>query len=145
MARQRVVIEGDKALQKELEKIVGGLDDLREVGTGAAALIAQRAEQQAPVASGSLRDDIRTFAAKRNAGIRVGRKSKPHVGPVIGGHGSPNATRPQGGWIRPNPFPFDAADERRSAVIATYEDFVDDLVAGKRPQAANRYRFHEPE
>lgn len=145
MARQRVVIEGDDLLRKQLEEIVEGLDDLTEVGTGAAALIAERAAAQAPEQSGTLRADIRTFAGKRNAGVRVGRKRVPYAGPIVGGHGGPGATRPQGGFVRPDPFIFDASDDRARAVIDNYETFVDDLAAGRRPKAARRYRLHEPE
>jgi len=142
VARQRVVIEGDELLRKQLAKMVEGLDDLREVGTGAAALIAERAASQAPVATGTLKDDIRTFATKANAGIRVGRKRLPYVGPAVGGHGSPGATRPQGGYMLPQPFIYDAASQEAAAVIRNYEDFIEDLVAGKRPKAESRYRRH---
>lgn len=145
MARQRVVIEGDDELRELLTGIVAGVEDLREVGAGAAKLIADRAYQQAPEDSGTLRADIRTFATKRNAGVRVGRKRLPYVGPVVGGHGAPGATRPQGGYVLPNPFIFDAADQRARAVIENYESFVDDLTAGRRPKAAARYRLHEDE
>ncbi|MGB0890572.1 MAG: hypothetical protein ACPGWS_09840, partial [Solirubrobacterales bacterium] len=85
------------------------------------------------------------FAGKRNAGVRVGRKRIAHAGPIVGGHGSPGATRPQGGYVLPRPFIFDAADERAEAVIRNYENFVEDLVAGRRPKAESRYRLHEPE
>ncbi len=145
MARQRVVIEGDNKLRRQLADIVDGLDDLREAGTGAAALIAERAERQVPIRSGTLKGDIRTFATKTNAGVRVGRKRLPYAGPVIGGHGAPGATRPQGGWVLPNPFIFDAADDRAEAVVDAYETFVDDLIAGRRPRAERRYRLHTNE
>ncbi len=145
MARRRVVIEGDDDLRELLEGIVDGLDDLRPVGHSAAKLIADRAYQQAPIREGALRADIRTFASRRNAGVRVGRKRLPYAGPVVGGHGAPGATRPQGGYVLPNPFIYDAADARASAVVRNYEEFVDDLLAGRRPNAAEKYRVTEPE
>lgn len=146
MARERVVIEGDEKLQKQLTKIVKGVDDLREVGKSAAKPVADRAYGQVPVDSGALQADIRTFATKTNAGVRVGRKRLPYAGPIIGGHGADGVERPQGGYIAPpRPFLFNAMDERHDAVIATYERFIDDLVAGKRPKAAVRYRIHEDE
>ena len=145
MARQRVVIDGDDEFRELLSKLVDGVEDLRSVGHSAGALIAERAARQAPHASGALAADIRVFAGKKNAGIRVGRKRLPYVGPIIGGHGSPGNPRLQGGYVLPNPFIFDAADERAAAVIKNYEDFVDDLAAGKRPKAAKRYKNTEPE
>ena len=146
MARARVVIEGDDRIRREMEKIVDGVEDLREVGGGAARFIAERAYTQVPVASGALKNDIRTFASKRNAGVRVGRKRLPYAGPVIGGHGAPGATRPQGGYMAPpNPFLFDAADERVGEVVATYERFIEALVDGRKPKSEHKYRLHEAE
>lgn len=142
MARQRIVLEGDEQLKELLEDILLGLDDFREAGTGAAALVAQRAYDQAPRRSGTLAEDIRTFATKRNAGMRVGRKRIPYAGPIVGGHGSRSATRLQGGYVLPNPFPFDALDDRRAAIEGTYHAFIDDLTNGRLPKAEHRYRLH---
>ena len=145
MARRRVVIEGDEELRELLESIVDGVEDLRDVGTSAAKLIADRAYAQAPEQSGGLKADIRTYASKQNAGVRVGRKRIPYAGPIVGGHGSPRAPRAQGGYVLPNPFIYDAGDERAEAVFDAYHEFTEDLVAGRRPKSANKYRLHENE
>lgn len=128
-----------------MSSIVDGVEDLRDVGTSAAKLIADRAYQQAPEQSGGLKADIRTFASKKNAGVRVGRKRLPYAGPIVGGHGSAEAPRAQGGYVTPNPFIFDAGDDRAQAVFDAYHEFTDALVAGKRPKSATKYRLHEPE
>jgi hypothetical protein len=144
VARQRVVIEGDEEVRRQLEALVAGVENLNvTAGTEAARIVAERAYERAPHQSGALRDDIRTFAQKRNAGFRVGRARIPYAGPVVGGHGSAATPRAQGGWIRPNPFPFDALDARYSAVIETYERFIQKLVDGEPVRNPQKYRNHD--
>lgn len=144
MATTKVVIEGDRELAKALAEILDGVQNLGEgPGTEAAKLVAQRAEARAPVQSGALRDTIRTFARKSNAGIRIGFARTPYAGPIVGGHGGPGAPRAQGGYVLPNPFPFDALDSRYSAVIATYERHIEKLLAGKPVRSPEKYKRHE--
>ena len=143
MAR-RVVIQGDERLIRRLTELTQGLDDLRVAGQGAGALVAELAASQAPVDTGALRDDIRTFATKTNAGVRVGRKRLPYAGPIVGGHGAPGATRAQGGYIAPpRPFIYDAFSDKAKAIEATYDEFIEDLMAGRRPKSSGKYRIHE--
>lgn len=145
MVKPKVVIEGDAELRAHLMSILDGVENMNEgAGAEAARLVAERAERQAPALSGVLRDTIRTFAQKRNAGIRVGFARVPYAGPVVGGHGSASFPRAQGGFMRPNPFPYDALDQRYSAVIEVYERFIDqaldDPASIRNPQ---KYKRHE--
>lgn len=145
---QRVVLEGDKELAALLTQMVAGLETLNEpAGHEAAALVAEAAEARAPVRTGRLRTDLRTYANKRNAGIRVGRKSVPYAGPVVGGYGSPGLPRRQGGYNSPpNPFIFSAADDRARAVVDTYERFVNALIDHPdRMPTARKYKRTESE
>ena len=142
MPAGKVVIEGDDEFRRIFEALLEGVSDLKEVGAGAANMIAERAANQAPVVSGALQADIRTFSTVKNAGIRVGRSRIPYAGPVVGGHGAPGATRLWGGFMRPNPFIWDAADIRAQAVVDNYFFFIDELTSGRRPKAAKRYRLH---
>ena len=144
MAKVRAVVEGDVELRRELERILAGVELLNEgAGVEAARLVAERAYDQAPKQSGKLADTVRTFATKRQAGIRIGFARIPYAGPIIGGHGSPGSPRAQGGYIRPNPFPYDALDSRYSAVIDAYERFIEKAIAGEPIRNPQKYKRHE--
>lgn len=54
------------------------------------------------------------------ARVQFGSPATPWAGPSHFGHGTPGAPRPQGGWILPNPFLYDALDQRREQVVDLY-------------------------
>ena len=62
----------------------------------------------------------RVTASKGVARVLFGTPATPWAGPSHFGHGSPGSPRPQGGWILPNPFLYDALDQRREQVIDLY-------------------------
>jgi hypothetical protein len=54
------------------------------------------------------------------ARVQFGSPATPWAGPSHFGHGSPGNPRPQGGWMLPNPFLYNALDQRREQVIDLY-------------------------
>ena len=55
---------------------------------------------------------------RRGQGIaRFGSPQVPWTVPSHFGHGTAARPRPQGGWMAPNPFLFDARDEREEEVV----------------------------
>lgn len=59
-------------------------------------------------------------ASRGVARVRFGSPATPWAGPSHFGHGTPGAPRPQGGYMLPNPFLYDALDQRREQVIDLY-------------------------
>ena len=114
--------QGMKELRRKISVLDGNFDDLKELHTDLAKIVADRASQLAPVKSGKLRDTIRASGTKTAGRVRAGFKRVPYAGPVHFGW----ATRPdfnkgwQGGPILPNPFLYDALDERHNEVFETY-------------------------
>tara|TARA_R100001129_G_scaffold60964_1_gene41413 strand:- start:2199 stop:2615 length:417 start_codon:yes stop_codon:yes gene_type:complete len=115
--------QGMKVLRRRLSVLDAGFDDLKELHEDVAKIVAFRASQLAPIGkTKELRDTIRASGTKTAGRVRAGFKSVPYAGPVHFGW----ATRPdfnkgwQGGPILPNPFLYDALDERHNEVFETY-------------------------
>lgn len=93
----------------------------RTVNKAAADLILATAGPLAPIGpgrdAGTLKRSGKTTATNKVGVVHYGGPRVPWAGPVIFGAPPP---RPQGGFVRPNPFPFDAADRRREDVIDVY-------------------------
>lgn len=62
----------------------------------------------------------RVTASKGVARVLFGSPATPWAAPSHWGHGTPGAPRPQGGYMLPNPFLYDALDQRREQVIDLY-------------------------
>jgi len=125
MVKQPVSIktQGMKVLRRRLSVLDAGFDDLKELHEDVAKIVAFRASQLAPIGkTKELRDTIRASGTKTAGRVRAGFKRVPYAGPVHFGW----ATRPdfnkgwQGGPILPNPFLYDALDERHNEVFETY-------------------------
>ena len=117
-----VKIEGAKELRRKLSVLDAGFDDLKQLHEDLAGKVADRAADLAPYRTGNLRKTIRASGTKTAGRVRSGFKRVPYAGPVHFGW----ATRPdaskgwRGGPISPNPFLYDALDERRGEVINAY-------------------------
>lgn len=59
-------------------------------------------------------------ARRGRARVQFGSPATPWAGPSHFGDGTPGNPRPQGGYMLPNPFLYDAADQRREQVIDLY-------------------------
>ena len=124
MAKQPLSIktQGMRELRRKISVLDGNFDQLKELHEDVAKIVAFRASQLAPVQSGELRDTIRASGTKTAGRVRAGFKRVPYSGPVHFGWGTrPDAAKGwRGGPILPNPFLYDALDERHNEVFETY-------------------------
>ena len=117
-----VEAEGMRELRKKLRRMDNGMDNLKGLHLDLAEIVANRAEALAPVRTGRLKQSIRAAGTQTAGRVRAGYKRVPWTGPVHFGW----ATRPdaakgwRGGPIHPNPFLYDALDERHNQVFETY-------------------------
>ena len=141
--------------QRKVEKALRALgndavNDLKKAHAQAAKIVEQAARPKVPVRSGSssqvsgkpywpnpnskrspgaLKGTLRSGASSRAGVVRIGKKLVPYAGPVH--YGWP--TRPdrakgwRGGPIPPNPFLYDALDERRSEVEEAFVRYLEDI------------------
>ena len=117
-----VEAEGMRELRKKLRRMDNGMDNLKGLHLDLAEIVANRAEALAPVRTGRLKQSIRAAGTQTAGRVRAGYKRVPWTGPGHFGW----ATRPdaakgwRGGPIHPNPFLYDALDERHNQVFETY-------------------------
>lgn len=112
----------------ELLKAVRGLEDkvvTKAVNKEAAEIVKETADILAPYRSGALQRSGRTSGTKAAGVVRYGKASVPYAGPAHFGH----FNRVQGGFMRPQPWLYDAADLRGAEVVANYERFVAKVLA----------------
>lgn len=115
-----ITIEGDRELRRALRNLEGGTDDLKAVHADGAEMVAERARQLVPKRSGLLGSSIRSTGQAATGVVRAGRASVPYAGPIHFGWSARN--------IRPQPWLYDALDDRRDEVIDRYERHLGDLV-----------------
>lgn len=124
-------VDGLRELQAELRAVDRALPkQLREANKQAATVVADRAKVLVPVRSGRLRGSIGVRAGQRDAQVKAGSAARvPYAGPIsFGWPGRPNRARGwRGGPIRPQPFLYEARDQRIGAVIAVYEKRINQL------------------
>lgn len=79
--------------------------------------------------SGRLKGTLRSGASARAGVVRIGKKLVPYAGPVH--YGWPTRPDPSkkwyGGPIPPNPFLYEALDERRQEVEATFYRYLENI------------------
>ena len=109
-----VEAEGMRELRKKLRRMDNGMDNLKGLHLDLAEIVADRAEALAPVRTGRLKQTIRAAGTQTAGRVRAGYKRIPYAGPVHFGWATrPNAAKGwRGGPIHPNPFLYDARDER---------------------------------
>ena len=111
-----------RELRKNLSMLDDDFEDLKELHLDLAEMVADRAASLAPVRTGRLRETIRASGTKTAGRVRAGFKRVPYAGPVhLGGATRPDAAKGwRGGPIHPNPFLYDALDQRRNQVFNAY-------------------------
>lgn len=121
-------LQGDRELKRQLSVLDAKFDDLKIFHQDLAELVMARALTRVPVRSGRLRETIRASGTKTAGRVRAGFKRVPYAGPVHFGWATrPNASRGiRGGPITPNPFLYEALDERRAQVLAAYRKKVNE-------------------
>jgi len=107
-----VKIEGLAKLRRELKAVQKDLPkELTKVSEDAAEIVAEQSRLIVPVRTGRLRGSIKSAAIAKGGQVRT--------------VGVPYAKVIHFGWakhhIRPNPFIYDALDDRRDEVVAKFE------------------------
>jgi hypothetical protein len=125
------------------------VEDIKKAHADAAKIVEDAAKPKAPTSAGgrsdvsgtpywrggpqrspgSLRNTVRSTGTQRGGFVRAGKKLVPWAGPVhFGWPSRPNPAKGwQGGPIRPNPFLYDALDERREQVADQFARYIDDI------------------
>lgn len=119
-AGPRVEVEGAKELRRALKRMGHDVKDLTAINRKAAQPVLEKAKDIVPVRSGRLKRSIRLSATQKRAAILAGKSTVPYAGPIHFGWRRRN--------IEPQPFLYDALDERRQEVIDVYESHVEALV-----------------
>ena len=144
-----VRVVGLKQFTKELKKFGDvAVQDIKDAHEAAAKIVYDAAKPKAPVhgsssvisgkpywqtpghAAGNMARTLRHSGTQRGGFVRAGKKLVPYAGPVhFGWPSRPNPARGwQGGPIRPNPFIFNALDERREQVAVEFQRYIDRLI-----------------
>jgi hypothetical protein len=117
-----VSVGGVDRLQRALLALDADATD-RNVHRAAAEVILDRARTLVPSGpTGKLKRSGRASGTKQAGVVRYGGTAVPWAAPVHFGHPPP---RPQGGFIRPDPFMYRAADQRRDEVIEVFARRLD--------------------
>lgn len=115
-----VQITGARELRAALVKMGAGLGELKDIHREAAEDVATAARGGAPRVSGDLIGTIRVSVRQTGAGVLAGGRGVLYAGPI------------HFGWHRrhivPQPFLYDALDERAGEVAERYQRRVDELV-----------------
>ena len=119
-----VKIEGLSKLHRDLRKLSTDALDLNkeeflETNKRVAEIIIGESKKYVPVLTGALAQSVRNASTKKSAKVRAGNVGVPYAGPIHFGWPSRG--------IRPNPFFYDAIDNRRDEVRDRYVDLVDKL------------------
>lgn len=120
MTKKAVSVTGGRELRKAFKSAGDDMADLRLLHKSLADDVAGTAKTKVPVKSGRLQRSVRgagtkTFAAVRAGNNRVsGPSSVPYAGPIHFGWARPRNP------IRPQPFLYEALDERRKQVVDRY-------------------------
>ena len=120
MTKQAIEVDGARELRKRLKAIEGGIADLKSAHAAAANIVEKRAVQIVPRRSGTLSGSLRSSGQASGAVVRAGRVSVPYAGPIHFGWPLRN--------IKPQPFLYNALDDRRSQVTDAYESAVDKII-----------------
>lgn len=118
--RPGIEVEGGPQLRRAFKKLGDRAGDLKGLHRDIGELVADTAEGYAPYVSGDLAESIRSSSRRTGATVMAGRRAVPYAGPIHFGWRARN--------IEPQPFLYDALDDRRSDIARKYASGVDDLV-----------------
>lgn len=113
----QVSIAGERELRRALRGVEGGIADMKAVHLEAAETV--RDAVDAPRESGDLAGTVRAAGQAKGAVVRAGKKAVPYAGVVHFGWPERN--------IEPQPYLYEALDDRRTEVISLYEERIDSL------------------
>lgn len=108
-----IEIEGLRELNRAFRSL--GRDatlELKDVHLDGAKIVEKRARQIVPRRTGALADTLRSSGTMKGARVRAGFARVPYAGPIHFGWARRN--------ISPQPFLYDALDDRRREVLDAY-------------------------
>jgi hypothetical protein len=119
-----ITFQGMREFTRALNAMGDDLGELKATHAEAAEVVAMRAAVIAPRRSGFLADSLRSSGTRAGGKVRAGSASLvPYAGPIHFGWPARN--------IRPQPFIYDAIDDRRSQVLDVYAERVDAIARAK--------------
>lgn len=132
----RLEIDGLREVLRDIRRLGDDArDDMKDTHRKAGEIVASVARGIAPVRTGRLASTIISAPTQRQGRVRVGRgQSIPYAGPI---HFGWPARR-----IAPQPFVYDALDQRADEVRRVYENRIGELITrhnlapGQRPTKA---------
>lgn len=132
----RLEIDGLREALRDIRRLGDDArDDMKDTHRKAGEIVAAVARGIAPVRTGRLASTIISAPTQRQGRVRVGRgQSIPYAGPI---HFGWPARR-----IKPQPFIYDALDQRADEVRRVYETRIGELITrhnlapGQRPTTA---------
>jgi len=133
--RPQIQLQGYKQLRRDMKELGDeAVAGLKQVNKEAADLVADTARPDVPVRSGRLKGTLRTTGTLRGGVVRIGRKAVPYAGPVhFGWPSRPNPGKGiRGGPIAPNPFLYEATDQRIPEVLALYSKYLEGLPTSRQ-------------
>lgn len=120
MTKPTIKVDGARDLRRALKAVDGGITDLKRAHADAAEVVEQRASELVPVLDGILDSSIRSAGQAAGGIVRAGSASVRYAGPI------------HFGWpargIAPQPFLYDALDDRANQVLEVYEDRVGQVI-----------------
>lgn len=122
MTEPAVQIEGGRELRRKLREAGDDMTELKALHKRLADDVADTAKTKVPVRSGRLQRSIRGSGTRTSATVKAGNNRQrgftavPYAKPIHFGWASRG--------IRPQPFLYDALDDRRREIVKAYEDQV---------------------
>lgn len=119
--RAGIEVEGGQELRRAFRKMGTRAGDLRDAHREAAELVEQRAESIVPRRTGALAGSIKSSVRRSGSSVVAGGTALvPYAGPIHFGWRARN--------IEPQPFLYDALDDRRDEIAARYAAQVATMV-----------------
>jgi hypothetical protein len=129
MPKPAVRVEGGRQVRSALRAVGDDMTDLKDLHRRLADDVAGTAKTKVPKRTGRLKDSIRGSGTKTLARVRAGNNRKS--GPTSVPYGAVIHF----GWgakgIKPQPFLYEALDERRQEVVDAYNKQVREIIRRK--------------
>lgn len=119
MAGPVIEVKGAKELRRAIKQAAdtGLIAEIKAANRDAAEIVAYEAQTIVPVKSSRLLESIRASGTQTAGIVRAGRASIPYAGVIHFGWPGHN--------IEPNPYLYDAADNRVDEVVEKYQAAID--------------------
>jgi HK97 gp10 family phage protein len=121
MSSPAIKVEGLNKLTRQMKQLEGDVSGaVKELNGELAGVVADTARRKVPRRSGNLAGSIRSSGQARTGVVRAGGRSVPYANVIHFGWAAHH--------IRPQPFLYDALDDRRQYVIDRWASELDKLV-----------------